>query len=107
MQDVVSESSNATLLDGDNDTVVVRQLPDEVHVQWLHESGVGDRNTQVFVFVLDFLGGYQGFVEAGSKRQNGNAVLALLAPGAGVGIDQTTGAANDASLSDGKDFSCN
>lgn len=104
VQDVVSESTNASLLDGNNDAVVVCQLSDKIHVQWLHESGIRDGDTQVFVFVLDFLGGYQRFVEAGSKRQNGNAVLALLAPRARVGIDESTGAANDASLSNRNDF---
>lgn len=104
VEDVVTESTNTALLDGDEDAVVVCELPDQVNVQRFHVPGVGDGDAQVGVFVLDLLGGDQCLVEAGSDRENGDAVLALLAPRAGMLVDLTTSSANDASLTDGNDF---
>ena len=103
---MIAKSTNASLFDSNQDTVVVCELSHEIDIEWFHESGIGNRYLQVIVFVFDFLGGDESFVQSGTNAQNGDAVLASLAPRAGFGFDHAAFAANDAALSNGKDFAC-
>eukprot|EP00525_Craspedostauros_australis_P007151 CAMPEP_0198116476 /NCGR_PEP_ID=MMETSP1442-20131203/12721_1 /TAXON_ID= /ORGANISM="Craspedostauros australis, Strain CCMP3328" /LENGTH=192 /DNA_ID=CAMNT_0043774301 /DNA_START=212 /DNA_END=786 /DNA_ORIENTATION=- len=105
VQDVVSESSDAALLDGDQDAVVLGEFADQIHVEGLHETSVGNGDAQGGVLLFDLVSGHEGLVEAGSQGKNGDAVLAVPAS-AGVGGLEAAWFSDDASLSDWEDLAC-
>mmetsp|Transcript_1232 Transcript_1232/g.3507 ORF Transcript_1232/g.3507 Transcript_1232/m.3507 type:complete len:279 (-) Transcript_1232:1230-2066(-) len=99
---MIAEATNATLLNGDQDTVFVGKFPNHINVQGLHESRIGNRHGDIGILLLNLICRNESLVQSSTKRKDGHAVLLLLSASVSVGFAvDSPRLANDASLTNG------
>jgi len=70
LQHMAAEAADRTFLDGDENLVILRQLPDEIGIERLHETGVRHRRRKTEC--RELIGGFQRLAEPRAERQQRN-----------------------------------
>ena len=107
VQDVVTETTDAALLNSNQNTVLISKFPNHINVQRLHESSIRNSNSDIGILLLNLVRRNESLGQSSTERKNGHAVLLLLSAGVTVSfaIDSPR-LANDASLTDGQELAC-
>mmetsp|Transcript_4878 Transcript_4878/g.9942 ORF Transcript_4878/g.9942 Transcript_4878/m.9942 type:complete len:313 (-) Transcript_4878:1273-2211(-) len=80
VQHVIAEPADRALLHRQKDRVLLRQLPQEVNVERLHEARVRHRNAEVGVALLEGVRGLKRLAQTRTDRQDGHLGLGLRPP---------------------------
>src|SRR5262245_24661344 len=69
MQHMTAESADRTFFDGDQHFVLTREIENEIAIERLHETGIGDRRGQAESRKM--IRSLQRFGQPGAERKNG------------------------------------
>ena len=98
---MITESADAALLYGNQNAVIIGQLTDEVDIERLHESGIGDSHTKVRITGFHFVRGLDGLPETRSNCEDSHTVLPFVASRVGGRVvAKSTGGPNNSALAD-------
>mmetsp|Transcript_24726 Transcript_24726/g.52431 ORF Transcript_24726/g.52431 Transcript_24726/m.52431 type:complete len:542 (+) Transcript_24726:145-1770(+) len=78
VQHMIAKSTNASLLNGNYDSVILCQIPNQINIKRLHESRVSHSHRKIGIRFLHLISGLEGLGETSSKGEDSDAIFLLL-----------------------------